>query len=607
MPETLYTRWGRELESRAWAVLGTPSEKEFVPLPEYPRPGLVRESYLNLNGFWDYAFTESEDLPGEYEGKILVPFSPETVLSGVKRQLKPDEYLHYRRTFSLPAGTDTENGRYILHFGAVDQSCAVFVNGVKAGGHTGGYLPFSFDVTDLVREGENLLQVCVRDLSDTSYHARGKQKLEPGGMWYGATSGIWQTVWMEQVPGTYITGVKITPDPDRSRILVRVLCAEKSGIPVRAQITLRGKPVLQADLVSGKTCALRLEDFESWTPETPVLYDMTLTMGEDAVYTYFAMRKVCVSRDAKGILRFFLNGKPYFHNGLLDQGYYPDGAYTAPSDEALCFDILRMKQMGFTMLRKHIKIEPERWYYHCDRIGMLVWQDMVNGGETYHSWFVTYMPNILMWTGRVFSDRPGNLLARKNKEGREEFLSEVKETIRLLYNHPCIAAWVAFNEGWGQFDAARVTKLIRKLDPTRLIDEASGWFDRRSGDMYSLHNYFRPLKVRPKKDRVFALTEFGGYFLQIPGHTVFEKMYGYRKFTSKEDLTEGIAALWRKELIPGIRRGLGATVYTQVTDVEEELNGLLTYDREVVKVDEEKILEVNRELLETFEKNTAGL
>ena len=607
MPETLYTRWGRELEERAAAAKGTDAEKDFSPLPEYPRPGLVRESYLNLNGFWDYAFTRSEDLPETYEGKILVPFSPETVLSGVKRQLMPDEYLHYRRSFALPSGQDPEGVRYILHFGAVDQTCTVFVNGNRAGSHTGGYLPFSLDVTEFICGGDNLLQVCVRDLSDTSYHSRGKQTLQPGGMWYGATSGIWQTVWMEQVPENHIAGIKITPDYDRSRVLVKVISAGESSLPVRARISLRGRTEAQADLTSGKTCAVRLADFESWTPETPVLYDMTLTMGEDTVTTYFAMRKVSVSRDARGILRFFLNNRPYFHNGLLDQGYYPDGGYTAPSDEALSFDILRMKQMGFTMLRKHIKIEPERWYYHCDRIGMLVWQDMVNGGESYHAWFVTYLPNILMWTGRVFPDRPGKLLARKNREGREEFLREVKETIRLLYDHPCIAAWVAFNEGWGQFDAARVTKLIRKLDPTRLIDEASGWFDRRGGDMYSLHNYFRPLKVRPKKDRVFALTEFGGFFLQIPEHTMFGKMYGYRKFTSKEDLTSGIVSLWRKELIPGIRRGLGATVYTQVTDVEEELNGLLTYDREVTKVDEEKIREVNAQLQEVFEKNTAGI
>ena len=574
MPKRLYTRWGRELDPAS-------------VLQEYPRPGLVRESYLNLNGYWDYAFTKSERFPEEYDGRILVPFSPEAPLSGVNRQLQPEEYLHYRRTFSLPSAETqnrSENGRWLLHFGAVDQICSVFINDQKVGSHTGGYLPFSFEVTDALRDGENLLRVVVRDLSDTSYHAKGKQSLERGGMWYTAQSGIWQTVWMEHVPENYITSIKISPDYDIGQIRIKVLSSQHVRTAVHAEITFEGQKITEADFLSDQTCRIDLPDFRSWTPEEPNLYDMTLRMQEDQVTSYFAMRKISVQRDSKGILRFFLNNRPYFHNGLLDQGYYPDGLYTAPSDEALQYDICKMKELGFNMLRKHIKIEPERWYYHCDRIGMLVWQDMVCGGEQYSYKFVTLMPNIIPWACRVIKDSHYALFSRKNPEGREEYYRELKETVKHLYNHPSIVAWVPFNEGWGQFDARKATAMIRHLDPGRLIDEASGWFDQGGGDMYSIHNYFRKLRVRPQKNRVVALTECGGYSLHLPQHSYCDEEYGYRKYSSKGELTKGILGLWRKELIPNIHRGLSAVVYTQVSDVEDEVNGLLTYDREIVKV-----------------------
>ena len=602
MPKTLYTRWGRKLDPAS-------------VLKEYPRPGLVRKSYVNLNGYWDYAFTDSEGDPEKYDGQILVPFSPEAPLSGVNRQLQPEEYLHYRRTFRLtnlvfcPNETKTgkavgsgkdagwENGRWLLHFGAVDQICTVYINDQKVGNHTGGYLPFSLDVTDALCDGENLLRVVVRDFSDTSFHAKGKQSLERGGMWYTAQSGIWQTVWMEQVPENYITRIKMTPDYDNSQIRIRVLSSQPLRTAVHAEITFAGQKITEADFLSGQTCRIGLPDFKSWSPEEPNLYDMTLRMGEDQVKTYFAMRKISVQRDSEGILSFFLNNHPYFHNGLLDQGYFPDGLYTAPSDEALQYDILKMKELGFNMLRKHIKIEPERWYYHCDRIGMLVWQDMVCGGDRYISNFVTIMPNITPWACRMIKDSHYALFSRKNPEGRKEYYIELRETIRHLYNHPSIVAWVPFNEGWGQFDARKATAMIRRLDSGRLIDEASGWFDQGGGDMYSIHNYFRKLRIRPQKNRVVALTECGGYSLRLPEHSCCDEEYGYRKYSSKEELTQGILDLWQKELIPNFRLGLSAVVYTQVTDVEDEVNGILTYDREIVKVQEEEIRTINRAII----------
>ena len=586
MGTELYTRWGRNLDP------------DHV-LQEYPRPELVRESYINLNGFWDMAITKTSALPSVYDRQILVPFSPEAPLSGVNRQLKPDEYLHYQRTVKLP--DNKAGGRWILHFGAVDQGCEVFLNGIRIGTHVGGYLPFSLDVTEYAGEGENLLQVVVWDLSDTSWHAKGKQSLERGGMWYTAQSGIWQTVWMEAVPAHYVRELKLTPDYDHGKVRVKVLTNEtEKKIPVRATVSFRGNDIGVWEITCNRSSELSIPDFKSWTPETPNLYDIQITMEDDTVAGYFGMRKYSVERDGKGILRFFLNNKPYYHNGVLDQGYFPDGLYTAPSDEALSFDIQTMKDLGFNMLRKHIKIEPARWYYHCDRIGMLVWQDMVCGGDRYRYWFVTLMPNVQMWTGRVFSDHNYRLFSRAGEEGRREFKQELKETIRRLYNHPCIAAWVPFNEGWGQFDAQEAVKLIRRLDPNRLIDEASGWFDQGGGDMYSIHNYFRKLRVRPKKNRVVALTEYGGYFCQEPEHSFCDKVYGYRKYASSAELTEGISKLWEKELIPNIPKGLSASVYTQVSDIEEELNGLITYDREIMKIDPARMRRENKMLFEAF-------
>ena len=589
MGSAYLTRWGKTIDP------------EHV-LEEYPRPGLKRDSYFSLNGYWEYAITDSACFPDQYDGKILVPFSPEAPLSGVNRILQPDRFLHYARPFRYHRADD--HTRLILHFGAVDCSCAVYVNQKEAGRHVGGYLPFSLDITKYVLEGENDLRLVVTDPSDTSYHAKGKQSLERGGMWYTPQSGIWQSVWMEEVPDHYISGLKLDPDLDVHSLKVRVMTNRLEKVPVRVTIRLHGEDLLQAEGMTDASFTVAIPDCRPWTPETPVLYDLVIRAGEDEVSSYFAMRKIAMEKDHRGILRLFLNNRPYYHNGVLDQGYYPDSLYTAPSDEAMVNDILRMKALGFNMLRKHIKIEPDRWYYHCDRLGMLVWQDMVCGGEKYRGWFVTTMPNVLPVTGRLFRDSHRALFSRENAEGRKEFIREVRQTIQHLYNHPSIVLWGPFNEGWGQFDANKVTELIRKLDPLRLVDEASGWFDQGGGDLYSIHNYFRKLKVRPDRNRCVALTEFGGYSWHMPEHSWCDDEYGYKKYHSREELTAGIEKLWKRDLLSNVEHGLSASVYTQVSDVEDETNGFLTYDREQVKVDAARIAQVNRQLYAAFEKVT---
>ena len=589
MNHQLFTRWGKNLDTDK-------------PLQEYPRPQMVRDSYLNLNGYWEYAINFEKKAPVKYDGKILVPFSPEAFLSGVHRQTRPDEYLHYKTQFTLPEGFLRK--RVLLHFGAVDQICEVFLNGSPVGSHEGGYLPFCFDITEYLAKGANELTLTVRDYSDTSYLSRGKQKLGRGGMWYTAQSGIWQTVWMESVPECYIERVKLDPDYDNGSIGIKVFSTGRRGRDVRIRILDGDCEAVSACMAADKKKDIKIKDLKSWSPETPHLYHMEITMGEDCVRTYFAMRKFSVGRDEKGILRFMLNNKPYFHNGLLDQGYWPDGLYTAPTDQALRYDIVKMKELGFNMIRKHIKVEPARWYYHCDQIGMLVWQDMVNGGSDYHMKFICFMPNFWMPFGRLVKDNKYRAFARREKAGRAQYYRELKATIAHLYNVPSIAAWVPFNEGWGQFDAAEAAARVRKLDALRLIDEASGWFDQGGGDMYSIHNYWRRLKVKPKKDRVVALTEYGGYSQRIEGHSFCSEVYGYRIYQTKQELTKGYRELLETDIIKGISKGLCGTVYTQVSDVEEEVNGLLTYDRDLVKVEEETVKKLNQKIYEEFERCT---
>ena len=595
----LYTRWGKNLD------------RDHV-LEEYPRPLLMREDYQILNGWWDYAFTIDYKQPQQYEGRILVPFSPETALSGVGRQLKPDEYLWYRRNFDLP-GWEREKGqnRILLHFGAVDQSCEVRINGHKVKRHTGGYLPFEVDISRYAQESANELIVAVKDLSDTSYHSKGKQKLNAGGMFYTAQSGIWQTVWLEKVPETYIKEIKTVPDIEKKIIRIKVSFSYSTdkknvdklsrNLPIEIKIRKPGlypDPVVKPSqistedmletavlAVSDKWIEIPIESISLWNCETPYLYYFEVKMGDDRAISYFAMRKFSLETKVhEEFLRICLNGEVQFQNGVLDQGYWPESLYTPPSDAAMIFDIQEMKKTGFNMVRKHLKIEPQRWYYHCDRLGIVVWQDMVNGGSYYKHWFVTYGATLLSWLRIPMRDVYPRLLSREAKAGRLEFIREMKETIRLLGNHPSIAAWVIFNEGWGQFQTEDMTRIVRRLDPNRLIDQASGWFDQGGGDFSSLHNYFFKLFIRPERERASVLSEFGGYSYREPGHCAKEKLYGYGICKNKKDLEKRFLERWNgvRNLIP---QGLSASIYTQWTDVEEEVNGVFTYDREVRKIE----------------------
>ena len=597
--EQLYTRWGKNLD------------RDHV-LEEYPRPLLMREDYQILNGWWDYAFTIDYKQPQQYEGRILVPFSPETALSGVGRQLKPDEYLWYRRNFNLP-GWEREKGqnRILLHFGAVDQSCEVRINGHKVKRHTGGYLPFEVDISRYAQESANELIVAVKDLSDTSYHSKGKQKLNAGGMFYTAQSGIWQTVWREKVPETYIKEIKTVPDIEKKIIRIKVSSSYSTdkknvdklsrNLPIEIKIRKPGlypDPVVKpsqistedmletaVQAVSGKWIEIPIESISLWNCETPYLYYFEVKLGDDRAISYFAMRKFSLETKVhEEFPRICLNGEVQFQNGVLDQGYWPESLYTPPSDAAMIFDIREMKKTGFNMVRKHLKIEPQRWYYHCDRLGIVVWQDMVNGGSYYKHWFVTYGATLLSWLRIPMRDVYPRLLSREAKAGRLEFIREMKETTRLLGNHPSIAAWVIFNEGWGQFQTEDMTRIVRRLDPNRLIDQASGWFDQGGGDFSSLHNYFFKLFIRPERERASVLSEFGGYSYREPGHCAKEKLYGYGICKNKKDLEKRFLERWQgvRNLIP---QGLSASIYTQWTDVEEEVNGVFTYDREVRKIE----------------------
>ena len=613
-----------------------------VPHAEYPRPQLRREHWENLNGEWEYAFRATEDRPITYDGTILVPFSPETEMSGVGRTLRPGEYLHYRRQISTKA--PGEGWHLLLHFGAVDERCAVFVNGQCAGGHRGGYLSFSMEITPyLSPEGEAEITVVVQDDTDEGWAARGKQKSEPGGMFYPGQSGIWKTVWMEWVPPVYIESVVMEPRLDEGCLALRVTLggaieagaeqnaaiedstaqaaaeqnaaiedstaragAETTGYAIRAAAYSGNEKCGEAALENGKETLVKISPLRLWSPEEPHLYDLEITAGEDRVESYFAMRKFSLGRDARGIPRFMLNGRPYFMNGVLDQGYWPQSLMTPPDDRAMVLDIRRMKRLGFNMLRKHVKVECDRWYYHCDRLGMLVWQDAVNGGGKYDMNFVCNLPTVFTAMQRMVKDDHGYArFAREDPEGREAFVRELGEMIEQLRNVPSLCVWGPFNEGWGQFDARRVTALIRKADRTRLIDQASGWFDQGGGDFRSIHNYFRVLTVRPGR-RIAAVTEYGGYSCLSPGHAKRNDMKAYRKFDTPEALMAAYEKLILRDILRQIPNGLGAAVYTQLSDVEDEVNGIYTYDRELLKLDMRTVRRLNRAVQRVFEKSVAG-
>lgn len=561
-----------------------------APLQEYPRPQFVRKSYLNLNGWWNYAITKKNRKPAAFDGEILVPFSPECALSGVNRKLNPKEYLWYFHKFTLP--TNFNKGVVYLHFGAVDSICDLYVNDKFVCKHVGGYNAFSADIAPYLCNGENRIMLCVQDFTDTKFYTNGKQSTHRKGMWYTPQSGIWQTVWLESVCKQHIENLKITPNFDAASVTVEVVC--NFDEPVTVIVTDGETEVAKAD---GKNClTLTFPDgkFKPWSPENPFLYGLKVISRRDMVESYFGMRKFS-SKTIDGINRFMLNNKPYFQNGVLDQGYWPDGLYTAPSDDALIFDILTAKKLGFNMLRKHNKVESARWYYHCDRLGMLVWQDMPSGGAKQKKLYTLYLPHLI--GKRNMKDDNYRRFSRDSQQSRDMYCSELREMIAQLYNCACIAVWVPFNEGWGQFDALKIAAKVKSLDSTRLVDHASGWHDRGGGDFRSMHIYFKPVRFR-NDSRITALTEYGGYSYKDSEHSFNPNYtYAYKLFKTRDEFNVGVKQLLERDVLAQIPNGLSVAVFTQLSDVEDEVNGIVTYDRLVMKVDEEMLTEVNSKIL----------
>lgn len=572
--------------------LKTPYTVDTIPFPEHPRPQAEREAWTNLNGEWNLKKLSpaNEEL---FNGKILVPFSPETLNSGVEEGfvLGEDETLVYERAFLL---TEQQlSGKILLHFGAVDSECTVFVNEKKAGEHRCGFTAFSFDITSLVNEGENRLTVTVQDAPLKTGGARGKQSNNPSTIWYTPQSGIWQTVWLEFMPKNSIDGLRITPFLERGSVTVSFDCEEEVTVTL-----LDGETVLEEK--NGEGMVEFKRDFELWSPENPKLYNLLLTSPSgDKIKSYFGYRSFTIVTDKQGKKRFGLNGKPYFYNGVLDQGYWSDGMLTYPCDKAAIDELTMLKEMGFNTVRKHIKVEPMRWYYHCDRLGLAVWQDFVNGGGEYNPWHIAILP----FLGAKHKDYDYKYFAREQEEGREEYIQMAQEILEALYNTVSVAVWVPFNEGWGQFESEAVTSFVESLDPTRIIDSVSGWHDqgKTKTPVLSMHTYFTPLKV-PRDPRPVVLSEFGGYSMKVSGHVFNEdKAFGYKKFKMQDKLVKALEKLYLKKLLPLIKKGLSGCIYTQVSDVEEEINGLITYDREVQKIPTEKMKAINDKLKAVWE------
>lgn len=587
VPGHIFTSWGREVTpENAWR--------------QYPRPQMQRTPWLNLNGLWDYGITPRSQGAPSYEGVILVPFPLESALSGVKRPLLPDQTLWYRRTFILPEKW-AEN-RLLLHFGAVDWETVVWINQSKLGVHRGGNLPFTFDITDYIQEGENEIQLAVWDPTDQHWNNRGKQVLNPRGIWYTAVSGIWQTVWLEPVPPSYIADLKLTPDIDRQELsALATIAGCTADLEVEAIATDGERQLSKISGALGDNMVLPIPDPHLWSPGDPHLYHLEIHLLKnglkiDQVQSYFGMRKFSLEPDLQGRLRFSLNNQPLFQYGPLDQGYWPDGLYTPPSENAMRYDLEFIKSIGCNMVRKHVKVEPARYYYDCDRLGLIVWQDMPNGGKAVGPLLSTLAVMFSKFTRR--DDRSQWRAGRELVESRQDYYRELREMVDHLHNFPSIGMWVPFNEAWGQFDARAVAEWLKGHDPTRVVDHASGWFDQGGGDFRSIHTYIKSLKPeKPGNDRAVILSEFGGYTLKLPPHLWDpQATFGYRKFDTKQALTTAYLNLLENQLIPWIERGLSAAVYTQTTDVETELNGFLTYDRECIKMDPQKLRAVHEKL-----------
>jgi len=562
------------------------------PLQEYPTPQFRRDSFFCLNGKWDFEITKSNDHPFSYTKKILVPFSVEAPLSGVGKRITSDDVLHYRLFFSLPQGF--ARGRVLLHFEAVDQKCDVFLNGVKIAHHEGGYLSFTIDMMEL-RDGDNCLQVDVKDDTSSPIFPRGKQMDKNGGIWYTPTSGIWGTVWVESVPKEVIKGIRLTPKFDEK--IIQINCDfEGKVIQAEAEVSTRGKSLAKVLLDDRGNGIVDLKNFfEPWNPSHPFLYDLRIKINDDEVFSYFAMRKFS-SIDFGGWKVFALNNEPLFLSGVLDQGYFPAGGLTAPSDKAMLDDLQMIKDMGFNMVRKHIKIEPMRWYYHCDQLGLLVNQDFVSGGAPYKMKYIVLRPFLNFGMDDTLTQSKKNL-GREDVRSRARFIEDLHGTVKRLYNCPSIFSWTIFNEGWGQFDTFQCLSLLRIQDNTRLVDADSGWYDQGLGDFDSHHIYFRKLRMKNDGKRILSLSEFGGYSCRIKDHVFSSRNFGYKSFGRKDELTRGIVSLYADQVLPLIKNeGLSVAVLTQLSDVEEETNGLVTYDRHIIKVDVETMRIINGKL-----------